>query len=91
MKKLTWGIIFVCILCSASFAAEPDPAGTTGTTATTGAEGGAAKGADPAGWGNSTDRATVITVTTIVILTGIGMAAILSGSDDSTSTTGHVP
>jgi hypothetical protein len=89
MKKLAWGTILACILCSASLAAEPEAAGTAGTTATTGAEGGASKGADPAGWGNSSDKATLATVTTIVILTGIGMAAILSGSDDETTTTSH--
>ncbi|MGH8759631.1 MAG: hypothetical protein ACREVW_09005 [Burkholderiales bacterium] len=83
MKKLTWGTIFVCILSSASLAADPDAAGTSG------ADGGASTGAEAAGWGGSSDKATVATVTAIIVLTGVAMAAALSGSDDSTSTTQH--
>ncbi|MGH8768706.1 MAG: hypothetical protein ACREVZ_07985 [Burkholderiales bacterium] len=86
MKKLTWGTIFVCILSSASLAADPDAAGTAGTS---GADGGASTGAEAAGWGGSSDKATVATVTAIIVLTGVAMAAALSGSDDSTSTTNH--
>ena len=82
MKKLTWGIIFVCILSSASLAADPDAAGTAGTS---GADGGASKGAEPVGWGGSSDRRTVVTVTAIILLTGVAMAAALSGSDSTTN------
>jgi hypothetical protein len=85
MKKLTWASILVCILSSASLAAEPDAAGTSG------AGGGASKGADTAGWGGSGSMSMTATVTTIVVLTGVVMAAVLSGSDDPASTTSHVP
>ncbi len=78
MKKLTWATIFVCILSSASFAADPAPAGTSG------AEGGASKGAEATGWGGSSDSRKVATVTVILLLTGVAMAAALSGSDSST-------
>jgi len=83
MKKLTWASILVCILSSASLAADPDPAGTSG------AEGGASKGADTAGWGGSGSLSTTATVTTIVIVTGVVIAAVLSGSDDPTPPPQH--
>ena len=83
MKKLAWASVFLCIFTAASFAAEPDAAGTPN------AAGGASKGAVATGGGMSSGTAVVVTATVVTIATGAAIAAVVSGSSGTTPTTNH--